>query len=77
MYQNLLAMMEQGRISLIDDDEVKLSLQSVQYDVEITAQQRTVNKVFSHVNSDIVEALIRAAWLANEEKGLNLWCSYN
>ena len=71
MYQNLLAMMEQGVIDLLCDDEVRLSLQSVQFDVEITPGHKTVHKVFSHTNSDIVEALIRSAWLAREAKGLN------
>ena len=76
MYQNLLAMMEHGTIKLLNDDEVIQSLKSVQYDVEITPGGKTKNKVFSHINSDIVEGLIRAAYLAAQDKSLNIWVGY-
>lgn len=76
MYQNLKAMMEQGRIKLLDDDEVILSLSSVQF--EVKAREGEVhNAIWSHENSDIVEALIRAAWLANQDKSLNLFATYS
>lgn len=75
MYQNLKAMMEHGQIQLLADDDVIISLRSVSFDVEITPQERTLNKVFSHVNSDIVEGLIRAAWLAHEDKSLKLFAT--
>ena len=76
MYQNLKSMMEHGTVKLLDDDEVILSLRCVQFDVKIR-EGETRNAIFSHTNSDIVEALIRSAWLANEDKSLNLWCEYS
>ena len=63
MYQNLKAMMEQGTIMLLDDDEVIESLESVQFDVKLKEGEIN-NAIWSHTNSDIVEALIRASWLS-------------
>lgn len=77
MHQNLLSMMEHGTIKLLDDDDVKQSLRSVQFDVKISPDtHRTSQFVFTHINSDIVEGLKRAAWLANEDKRLNIYCYF-
>lgn len=76
MYQNLLAMMEHGKIELLDDEDLIKSLQSVTYETELTPGEMSKNKVFSHINSDITESLIRSAWLANESKSLNFKIYY-
>ena len=69
LYFNLLALMEKGRISLLNDDEVRLSLKSVQYEYIMKEGQKTTIRIFSspHYLSDLVEGLVRAAWLANQK----------
>jgi len=62
MYLNLLSLMESERIKLLDDDEVKNSLSSIQYD------EGKIFGAYSHV----AEGLIRAAWLA-KNKDLNIF----
>ena len=63
MYINLLTLMEQGKIKLLDDDEVKASLSSIQYEDE---------KIFG-AYSHITEGIIRACWLAEKDKSLNIF----
>jgi len=60
MYINLLALMENKRIKLLNDNEVKLSLSSIQHDD---------GKIFGSY-SHITEGIIRAAWLAEKDKSL-------
>jgi len=60
MYLNLLSLMENNKIILLDDDEVKDSLRSIQHEDE---------KIYGS-NSHIVEGIIRACWLASEDKSL-------
>jgi hypothetical protein len=73
MYHNLLALMEQKRIKLLDDDEIMLSLASAQYEQILDSNSRTKVHITGS-DTHIVEGLIRAAWLATEDKSLNLWC---
>jgi hypothetical protein len=74
MYVNLLAMMERGIIKLLDDDDVKASLRSVQY--EYTTEENYSDKVRIYGNfTHIAEGLIRAAWLA-KEKSLNAFIDF-
>lgn len=63
MYYNLLSLMEQGRIYFLDDDEVKLSLSSIQHED---------GKIFSSY-SHVAEGIIRAVWLAEKDKSLNIF----
>lgn len=74
MYMNLLAMMEKGKIKLLDDDEVKLSLRSVQYEYVSEPGKPTKIRIFGNY-THIAEGLIRAAWLANQ-KHLNAFIDY-
>jgi hypothetical protein len=74
LYENLLALMEQGIIKLLDDDEVIDSLSSVQYEYVIKEGEQTKLRIFGNY-THIAEGLIRAAWLANQ-KSLNLSISY-
>jgi len=62
MYINLLILMESGKVKLLNDEEVKASLASMQFDEE--------QKIFGS-NSHIAESIVRAVWLATESKGLN------
>jgi hypothetical protein len=64
MYSNLLMLMEQGRLKLIDDEDIKLSLASIQI------EDNEISGGYDH----IAEAINRAAWLAEKEKGLNIFC---
>jgi len=63
MYINLLNLMENNKIKLLDDDEVIASLQSVQHEE---------GKIFGSY-SHIVEGIIRAAWLSEKDKTLNIY----
>ena len=63
MYFNLLSMGENKKIELLDDDEVKASLASIQYEDE---------KIFG-AYSHITEGIIRFAWLAAQDKSLNIY----
>ena len=69
MYTNLLRMMEQKKIELLIDDNLALSLKSVQY--EYLDDGRI--KIFGNY-THIAEALVRMAW-AIKSKGLNIWAS--
>lgn len=64
MYYNFLTLLEQGRIKLLDDDEVKASLSSMQVDED--------EKIFGSY-SHIAEGIVRAVWCAEKEKGLNIF----
>jgi hypothetical protein len=63
MYFNLLALMENHKIKLLNDDEVKASLSSIQFEDE------EIFGSYSHVT----EGIIRAVWLATKDKSLNIW----
>ncbi len=63
MYLNLQVLMEQKKIKLLKDDEVKASLSSIQHDE---------GKIFGSY-SHIVEGIIRAVWLATKNKDLNIF----
>lgn len=67
LYFNLRRLMERGDIELLEDDEIMLSLKSIQY--EYDEQNRL--KIFGNY-SHITEGLIRAAWCV-KDKGLNIW----
>lgn len=75
LYDNLKGMMERGEIKLLDDDELILSLKSVQYEFVIAANSLTKARIFGNY-THCVEALIRAAWEASKDKHLNLWVRY-
>ena len=71
LYNNLLYLMESGKLKLLDDEEVYLSLKSVQYEFVAKAGKGTVLRIFGNY-THIAEGLIRAAWCARD-KGLNIW----
>lgn len=70
LYDNLLRLMERRKIKLLNDEKVRLSLKSVQWEVEIKDNQPSRIKIYGNY-THIVEGLIRAAW-AIKEKSLNV-----
>lgn len=73
LYENLLNLMETGQILLLDDDNIKASLRSVQSEFVVKDDQISQYKIFGNY-THIVEGLIRAAWIV-KEKNLNIWIS--
>lgn len=71
MYENLKYLMETGKIVLLNDPEVKASLKSVQIEVEAGKV-----RIFAHPSADIVEGLVRAAYLAEKAKINKLYITY-
>ena len=74
MYQNMLMLMESGRLKLLNDNDVRLSLKSVQYEYTRKQGQQSKIRIFGKY-THIAEGLVRAAWLANQ-KSLNVSISY-
>jgi len=72
LYNNMLMLMEQGTLKLLDDDEIFLSLKSVQYEYITEAKSPTKFRIFGNY-THIAEALIRACWCARDKR-LNIWC---
>jgi hypothetical protein len=72
LYNNLLYLMESEKIQLLDDDEVIMSLKSVQYEYLKIAGKGTRLRIFGNY-THIVEGLIRAVWCV-KDKHLNIWC---
>jgi hypothetical protein len=70
LYNNLLTLMEQGKIQLFENDEMFHSLKSIQ--AEWDKEQL---HIFG-TNTHITEALIRAAW-GFKTKKLNIWIDFN
>jgi len=67
-------MLERGILLLLDDEDLQLSLKSVQYEYITTKGKKATIKIFGR-DTHIAEGLIRAAWLANQ-KSLNLRLSW-
>ena len=63
MYINLQVLGEKKKIKLLNDDEVKASLSSIQHDE---------GKIFGSY-SHVTEGIIRAVWLATKNKDLNIF----
>jgi len=69
LYANLLRLMERGEIELYDDDDLRLSLKSMQY--EYVEDRLRIFGDYSH----LAEALVRAAWCVTERNN-GLWVKY-
>lgn len=70
LYNNALAMMENGKLKLLRSDETRQSLRSVQAEY-LEGKMRFFGR-YTH----IAEAIVRAAW-ANKEKSLNIWIAWS
>jgi hypothetical protein len=71
LYNNLRRLMERREIQLLKDDDVIMSLKSIQYEYSNDERGQRRLRIFGNY-SHIVEGLIRAAW-GVKDKGLNLW----
>ena len=71
LYSNLKRLMEQGKIKLLVDDEVKASLKSILAEHDPITGKLKIWGSYSH----IAEGLIRMAWCV-KDKGLKLWVHY-
>lgn len=76
MYINLLVSLEQDTIKLLDDEEIKLSLRSIQFEVELKEGKPPKTIIFGNY-THIAEGIIRALWLAKKQKSLNLFATYS
>ena len=75
LYSNLLMLLEQGKIDLLDDDEIFQSFKGIQYEYDLTPNSKTRMKIFGRKGrggDHIVEGLTRAAWCM-KDKRLNIW----
>ena len=66
LYKNLLLLIDRGKLLLLDDDDIKLSLASVQVEL-VNGEERYFGN-----NTHIVEGLNRALW-GVKTKGLNIF----
>ena len=71
LYDNLLSLMERGYIKLLDDEDIRISLKSVQYEFLKKEMGFTQMRIFGN-DTHIAEGLIRAAWCV-KDKRLNIW----
>ena len=74
MYDLLLSAMEKGEIELLDDEDVRISLKSVQW--ELTNDKGITKVRIFGTYTHIAEGLVRAYYLAKKEKSLNLKIYY-
>lgn len=70
LYANLLRLMQKGEIQLLNDDEVKSSLRSMQKEYNKETGRLKISSPASE--SHITEGLIRMAWCMRQRK-LNIW----
>jgi len=66
LYKNLAVLMEQNKITFLDDDEVKSSLSSIQYEYNSSGRL-----IIWGYNDHIAEGIVRAAWCI-KDKSLNI-----
>lgn len=67
LYHNLRALMEQSRIRLLNDEELKYELASIQYEYVVKEGQPTKLRIFANPSADIVEGVTRGAWGVKEK----------
>ena len=72
LYMNLLRMGEKGELKLYNDDDVILSLMSVQWENVIATGRITKTRIFGR-NTHVAEALTRSSWEAKHDNSLNLF----
>ena len=74
LYNNLKMLMEQGRIQLLKDSEIFLSLKSVQYEFYNEDKQGRLRgslKIFGN-DTHLCESIIRSVWCV-KDKSLSIW----
>lgn len=71
LYDNLRALLQKGHIKLLDDESLKLSLRSIQYEYMMTNKGLSKLRIFGN-HAHVVEGLIRAV-ICSKEKTLSIW----
>lgn len=66
LYDNLRSLGQKNQIHILDEDNVRLSLRSIQYEYIKKANQISQLRIFGDY-AHIVEGLIRAAWCSKEK----------
>lgn len=74
LYENLKALGERGVLKLLNSENIRLSLKSVQYEFTHEKEKPTQMRIFGNY-THIAEGLIRAAW-CSKEKIINMDISY-
>ena len=72
LYNLMVSLMQQRRLELLEDMDIKLSLKSLQYEYVISPNKLSKLRIFGN-DTHIAEGLIRAVYLASKDKSLNLW----
>ncbi len=65
LYNNLLSLMEKGKILILDDGDIWQSFKSIQYEY-LNEKGGAVMRIFGD-DSHIIEGLIRAAWCVKDK----------
>lgn len=73
MYLNMYTHMSSGRLQILNDADVIDSLKSIQIDYG----EKNKEPIIFSINNHITEGLIRAVWIATEDKGLNLFATHS
>lgn len=73
LYDNLKNLMERNKIVCLNDENLRRSFKSVQYEYITKANQQTQMRIFGNY-THIVEGLIRAC-CCTKEKDINIWVS--
>lgn len=71
MYENLNYLMQTNKLKLLDDPEIKQQLRSIQIEL---FEGKT--KIFANPSADIIEGIVRAAYLAEKQKLNKLFITY-
>lgn len=72
MYCLMKALMEQGKLLLLRDEEVINSLRNMQQEILISPNQKSRLRIFGS-NSHVTEGIVRGVWVAYEDKSLNIF----
>lgn len=73
MYTNSLILMEAGKVKLLKDEDIFLSLSRITRDYDAKTGKMIIKGSFSH----IAEGIVRAIYLASQDKSLNLWVRWS
>lgn len=74
MHNNLKTLMIRRKIRFLNDDNIKNSLKSIQWEVVRKENQEPRTRIFGR-DSHIAEGIVRAVQMATQSKNLNIWIS--
>lgn len=74
MHTNLKRLMTRKKIWFLNDESVKLSLKSIQWERIIKEGQPVKTRIFGR-DAHIAEGIVRAVQMASNSKNLNIWIS--